>query len=80
MTAKRSLCILLRLYDLEFDRVALNPKLNHEEKIRLLVQMTHVWTGQKDVFFVDDGYFPSLIEAEIPVFRPEIERRLAVCA
>jgi hypothetical protein len=78
--AKRSTSILLRVFDLDFDHVALDPKLTHEEKIRLLVQLTHVWTAGKDIFFVDDGFRADVIRAEIPVFRPEIERRLAVCA
>lgn len=79
MTAKRRI-ILLRLFDLEFDRVALNPKLTHEEKIKLLVQMSHVWTLGKDGFFVDDGFRLDVIRAEIAVLGPEIEKRLAVAA
>ena len=80
MTAKRCNTILLRLYDLDFDKVALNPKLTHEEKICLLVAMQHVWTGEKNVFFVDDGFRPDVLRAELPVLRPEIEKRLAVGA
>lgn len=77
MTAKR--CFLLRVYDLDFEQVALDPKLTHEEKIRLLVQLSHVWTNGK-VFLVDDGFRPDVIQAEIPILRPEIERRFAVAA
>lgn len=71
--------ILLRTYDLEFDRVALSSKLNHEEKIKMLVQMQHVWTDGKE-FFVDEGFCPDVIQAEIPILRSQIERRLAVTA
>jgi hypothetical protein len=78
MTAKRC-SVLLRVYDLDFDQVALSPKLSHEEKIRLLVQMSHVWTDGQN-FVVDGGADPEFIQAEIPVLRPEIEKRLAVTA
>lgn len=78
MTARRC-AIPLRLSEVDFEKVALNPKLTHEEKIRLLVQMTHIWTDGK-VFFFDEGARPDVIRAEIPVLRPEIERRLAVGA
>jgi hypothetical protein len=71
--------ILLRCYDLDFDRIALNAKLTHEEKIRLLVQMQHIWTDGK-TFFIDEGLRYDVIQAEILAFRPEIEHRLAVVA
>lgn len=70
----RGCCILLRAYDLDFDQVALNPKLTHEEKIRLLVLLQHVWTDGEQVF--PEGVPPDLLEAEIQALRPEIERRL----
>lgn len=77
MTAKRY-AFLLRLSEVDFEKVALNPKLTHEEKIRLLVQMTHVWTDGKIIIL--DEIDPERVEAEIPVLRPEFERRLAVGA
>lgn len=66
--------IFLRAYDLDFDQVALNPKLTTEEKIRLLVLLRHVWTNGREVFseFVDNDQ----LESEIQAFRPEIEQRM----
>lgn len=74
----RHCAILLRLSDIDFEKVALNPKLTHEEKIRLLVQMSHIWTDGK-IFFVDE-VSTDVLQAEIPLLRPEIEKRLAVSA
>lgn len=80
MTATKRCAVLLRAYDLDFDRIALNPRFTHEEKIVLLVAMTHVWTAGRDVFFIDDGFRPEVMQRELLVFRPEIEKRLAVGA
>lgn len=66
--------IFVRAYDFDFDRVALNPKLTHEEKIRLLVQMQHVWTDGRDFFA--DPVSREQIDLEIQTFRPEIEERM----
>lgn len=79
MAATKRCAILLRLSEVDFEKVALNPKLTHEEKIRLLVQMTHVWTDGK-ILILDEGATPEVIQAEIPILRPEFERRLAVGA
>lgn len=76
----RGCCIFLRAYDLDFDQVALNPKLTHEEKIRLLVQMQHVWTDGKNVFIDDALGDPAVLGMELAALGPEIEARLAEAA
>ena len=67
--------IFVRAYDLDFDRVALNARLTHEEKIRLLVLLQHVWTNGDDVYY--ESVDPDQLEGEIQAFRPEIEQRMA---
>jgi hypothetical protein len=68
----------LSAYDLDFDRVALSPKLTREEKIRLLVLMRHAWfqNAEREGFFAEE-ISPTQLEIEIERFRPEIEKRLA---
>lgn len=73
--SKNRSTIFLRAYDLDFDRVALNARLTHEEKIRLLVLLQHVWTNGQDVYF--DDVQREQLHAEIQAFGPEIEERLA---
>lgn len=74
MARPRFTTIFLRAYDLDFDKVALNPKLTTEEKIRLLVLLRHVWTNGPEVY---SEFVPiDQLEAEIQEFRPEIERRM----
>lgn len=68
--------IFLRAYDLEFDQVALNPKLTHEEKIRVLVLLRHLWTNGERLFF-ESLPTGDQLEAEIAAFRGEIEKRMA---
>lgn len=70
--------IFVRAYDLDFDQVALSPKLTHEEKIRLLVLLQHVWTDGKEIF--SESVPAAQLEAEIQAFRPEIESQLAAAA
>lgn len=72
----RRCVIFLRAYDLDFDRVALNPKLTHDEKVRLLVLLQHVWTdGGSNVY---SEFVPNdQLEAEISALRSEIEQRMS---
>lgn len=66
----------LRLYDLEFDQIALDPKLTHEEKVRLLVLLRHLWTNGERSFF-DSFPLGEELNNEIAAFRDEIEKRMA---
>lgn len=73
MTAKRR-AIFLRAFDLDFDQVALSPKLTHEEKVRLLVLLQHVWTDGQTFFA--ESVSSEQLDAEIQVLRSEIEQRM----
>lgn len=76
--AKRCTAVFVRVYDLDFDKVALNPKLTHEEKIRLLVLLQHVWTDGREMF--SEAVRADQLEAEIQALRAEIESRIAEAA
>lgn len=76
MDRPKRCAVLLRGYDLDFDQIALSPHKSHEEKIKLLVVLRHTWFSpdRQDVFYEDIS--TAQIEAEIQIFRDEIERGL----
>lgn len=73
--AREARPIFLRAYDLDFDQVALNPKLTHEEKVRLLVLLQHVWTDGREIF--SEFVSSDQLDAEVDVLRSQIEQRMA---
>ena len=68
-------CCWSLAYDLDFDQVALSPKLAHHEKVRLLVLLRHVWTD--GMRFVPEPITREQLEREMSELGPEISRRIA---